>query len=518
MNNQKNRKYIWLRLIVPVVIIIVAIVSAYSLLSGLNLLDLFKQIIKDENEQITVGFAIIMIVILIGETIYAAKKRLDVIFDLNASTESLQSNHKLNTSDIKNPALKQCFERYLKASQNELNVNVDISEYINEVVISDIIHRNITDQIANAMTGIGILGTFVGLTMGLSKFNLREMNQSTMMLIGGIKTAYYTSIFGVIASIIYNFFYQKDLEKCNIALEYFLKEYENLVRGTEIDFYSKLLEYNQRQAMAFEGFEKTLTPLLKDTVDEILNSTLKKYDKALETYIKETVGSQHKILKDIVGNFMDELTDSLDNKFDNLKCSVDNMCKWQNDTVEKLSAVIDNIENVNNITEELNKSMSDHVFAIRDSFKEGSESIHKVCEESRVYVDEYRKYREEVGKYTSEIHNGYQKIVDAVVEQVKNGSLTLKDATVESFKELQKENETYMHSLADQIYDSIDKITGDIRLYTENVKNSADNQKKYFSDSLKCIGKINENINIVLKDNKSTDKILSEIHSSIEYI
>ena len=73
----------------------------------------------------------------------------------------------------------------------------------------------ISEQIPGVMTGLGILGTFIGLTLGLSRFSLGSDIDTSLMqtsisgLLEGIKTAFITSIFGVVYSLLFNFFYKK---------------------------------------------------------------------------------------------------------------------------------------------------------------------------------------------------------------------------------------------------------------------------------------------------------------------
>jgi hypothetical protein len=79
-------------------------------------------------------------------------------------------------------------------------------------MIDSITKKDFSEQISGALTGLGILGTFIGLSIGLAKFNLgknmdtNEMQTSISSLMNGIRAAFYTSIFGVGFSIVTNFF------------------------------------------------------------------------------------------------------------------------------------------------------------------------------------------------------------------------------------------------------------------------------------------------------------------------
>ena len=61
----------------------------------------------------------------------------------------------------------------------------------------------------NVVILIGVLGTFIGLVLSLSHINYEEMNQSVLQLLNGIHTAFYTSIFGILSSIIIHVFTKK---------------------------------------------------------------------------------------------------------------------------------------------------------------------------------------------------------------------------------------------------------------------------------------------------------------------
>lgn len=56
----------------------------------------------------------------------------------------------------------------------------------------------------SALSSLGVLGTFAGITLGLWYFNEKELEQSIPFLLGGLKTAFFTSLAGMIGSIILN--------------------------------------------------------------------------------------------------------------------------------------------------------------------------------------------------------------------------------------------------------------------------------------------------------------------------
>lgn len=84
----------------------------------------------------------------------------------------------------------------------------DIEDYINQELIDDTISRNVLNLVSGTMTGLGILGTFIGLTLGLQSFNAgsaSEITSSIAPLIQGIKVAFHTSIIILVLNIYTSF-------------------------------------------------------------------------------------------------------------------------------------------------------------------------------------------------------------------------------------------------------------------------------------------------------------------------
>ena len=83
----------------------------------------------------------------------------------------------------------------------------DIEDYINDEVISNRCWNGVVRQIPGTLTGLGIMGTFIGLITGIANIGFSSVNaalSSVQTLLSGIEVAFYTSIAGVILSISFN--------------------------------------------------------------------------------------------------------------------------------------------------------------------------------------------------------------------------------------------------------------------------------------------------------------------------
>lgn len=106
--------------------------------------------------------------------------------------------------------LDAAFEEYkeIVSEQKETNDMLsDVEEFINEDFLALRTWRGLVLQIPGTLTGLGILGTFIGLITGIGSIGFSTVDaalESISTLLAGIETAFYTSIAGVILSILFN--------------------------------------------------------------------------------------------------------------------------------------------------------------------------------------------------------------------------------------------------------------------------------------------------------------------------
>lgn len=86
--------------------------------------------------------------------------------------------------------------------------NVPAAEFFNSVTVTKTLKVNLhmLDTASGTLVGLGLLGTFAGLTVGILGFdssNAQNIQQSIQNLLGGMGTAFSTSLVGMFCSLIY---------------------------------------------------------------------------------------------------------------------------------------------------------------------------------------------------------------------------------------------------------------------------------------------------------------------------
>lgn len=141
-----------------------------------------------------------------------AKSRVQKIGEVQSSAAwlSVQQLGALFHQKTMDALFDQYMEKALK-QETEDQLRSDIEEIINEDSLALRGWHGLTQQIPGTLTALGLLGTFLGLIIGISTVRFSSVDaaiSSIELLIAGIRTAFYTSIAGVVLSILFNLIYK----------------------------------------------------------------------------------------------------------------------------------------------------------------------------------------------------------------------------------------------------------------------------------------------------------------------
>jgi len=124
----------------------------------------------------------------------------------------------------------------------------------------------IYEYIPQGFTTIGIFGTFLGIFFGLQDFNVKSIDESIPNLLNGLKTAFVTSLLGLILSFIFSKIIKGQIKKYSSDTG---KELPDIMSNN-----NTLLKNNNE-------ILSELKEIIKNSIDQS-NNTLKNIDKSLE--------------------------------------------------------------------------------------------------------------------------------------------------------------------------------------------------------------------------------------------
>ena len=100
----------------------------------------------------------------------------------------------------------------------------DIDEYINEELLDRVAGNHMHAALPGMFTGLGILGTFLGLSIGLGSFNgsdIYAVTDNVGTLLGGMKVAFHTSVYGIFFSLLFGLVHRSIMDDAYEKLEIF---------------------------------------------------------------------------------------------------------------------------------------------------------------------------------------------------------------------------------------------------------------------------------------------------------
>lgn len=205
------------------------------------------------NLVINIGFlAIIGILFIISSVSFGRLNR--VIYDLEdaggrfqkeykeAGGKNLWGRYKDDAKVFEEKELQAAFDKYRQQakgakSRRGVDLSGDLGEYINEDLLDRIGMNFFNSGVSGTLTGLGILGTFLGLSMGLGAFSgddIFTVSDNVGSLLSGMKVAFHTSVYGIFFSLVFNIVYRSIMSDAYETLDEFLNIFRQTVQPTPV--------------------------------------------------------------------------------------------------------------------------------------------------------------------------------------------------------------------------------------------------------------------------------------------
>ncbi len=163
---------------------------------------------------------------------------------------------------------------------------VDAEEYFNAANLSGGMNVSYLSGFAGVFTGIGILGTFLGLTVGLAGIDTTSTNtlsSSISSLLSGMSTAFVTSLFGIVCAIPCGYFYSKQMETFRGKVAQVAEQLDSIFvrKNLEAIMMDQVAE-NQAQRVALESLSTDMANAICGQLPDILGRIADRIDSSLQ--------------------------------------------------------------------------------------------------------------------------------------------------------------------------------------------------------------------------------------------
>lgn len=279
-----------------------------------------------------------------------------------AGQKNLWKEYRQKKDLFPNPVLNRQFEKYQKriqvhtSSKGVITEVCPIEEYINEELIDQVGRTYFNSAVSGTLTGLGILGTFLGLTLGMSSFSGNDIftiSDNIAPLLDGMKVAFHTSVYGIFFSLVFTFVYRSLMSDA----------YEKLS-----DFLSAFHEY---AAPVASNTDENMSAML------IYQANMANSLKNMMELMRGNAAEQIKGVERVIQLFMDRLSDAMSTDFESLGNSLRQACEAQGTYARNFQR----LEESTRILLEASRSMSDTMNLALDRQREIEAKLSRTCED-----------------------------------------------------------------------------------------------------------------------------------------
>lgn len=298
--------------------------------------------------------------------------------------------------------------------------NGNVDDFLKEFT-SNIRNTNFSSIASGIFPTLGILGTFISIAFSMPDFSSgtsSDLEKEITILLGGVGTAFYVSIYGIFLSIWWIFFEKIGMSRFEHDA-FVIKENTKSFFWTRLDIESIHLESSMKN---FDKMSQLFEQISSKNLLDNINTSLEKRAKIVESIIKEEELLVHNI-KVNVENF-EKLFELIKLMTLNIEANMENFAK-QKDLQEKSTSILSkNIQHLNSILSNL------HSTNVKEIYEEVLKSLNTMKNETdRIGW----RFNQELDQFDTKFNTNLKNSLEAIDTQTVKIIEDLKE-----FRELNK--------------------------------------------------------------------------------
>ena len=352
------------------------------------------------------------------------------------------------------------------------------------------------NSIPSVFTTLGVLGTFSGIFFGLQKFDVGNINDSIPMLLEGMKTAFLTSIVGIVLSLIFRPIGQNVLRA--VELKEPPKQTNELSALSEI---ANILRETKTETK--DNFEKLNTALIGETDTSVSTQLIKLRNQTTENHSEQE--KQNKLLDKIQSSLIGNEETSLLTQLEKLRSQITETYNEQKEHKKFLESINNSLgsdEETSLLTQiqKLRTEQNDNNNSLKEKFDEFGEILKKNNTEALV----------EVMKSATEAFNEQ---MSELIERLVQENFKELNNSVQNLNDWQKENKEMIATLTEQFV----KVSDDFAIASSSIKEITENTNKLTNDN-SHLSELIQELQKVMVDDTKFQEIVGKLTGTIDIL
>ena len=366
---------------------------------------------------------------------------------------------------------------------------VEAESYFSVAAFTEGMKGGLWSGLAGTFTGIGILGTFIGLTIGLAGVDTSStgaLSSSISGLLGGMSTAFVTSIFGIVSAIVFGVWHSQNMKRFGDAVSRFTDALDQVfIRKSVEEILLEELAESRAQRAAMEQLSTDMAISICDHLPDVLDQLAEKMDSAMKgnldtmlAGLSERQDKQTEQLMQISSNTSSLVSGGFDQLGDVLKKGVGQGAEELGNSLKNLSSDIASLaEGIRDILDRSTKASSEANQKTLDALNEAISQMNETMEGM-------------ANKQTEETDKNIQRMT-ALMEEMKTTMKDIFDEMSASAKEQRTEIGKIAKDSADQtkenlsaINSSVKELMAEIADHMQQMQSMVDTHEKHMQETL----------------------------------
>jgi ABC-type transporter Mla subunit MlaD len=334
-------------------------------------------------------------------------------------------------------------------------------------------------QLGGLALTLGITGTFFGIFIGLLYFDTSDIENSVPELLNGLKTAFITSLAGLIANIIVKAYpelygIKEELETDDVG-----EQMVNAIRSMETETLKMSYSINElANSISSDKDTSLVTQIQKIRTTNLdgFKSMNDSFNEFAEKVVADNTQSLIDALTDVMKDFNSKINEQFGENFKELNSAVKAMLEWQKTYKNQVKDLIDQYTKISKNLDGIDKTL------------QGSANSHKLIIESNDKLNLLVKDFSKMVNSFSELGENASRSLPLIEEKMENIVTKSSKYIEESLNAISSDYSNYsdkQQEIFDSYGENLDKM---ITQNTERVKRLDDELGNELSKSLESLG------------------------------
>ena len=389
---------------------------------------------------------------------------------------------------------------------------VESESYFSVAAFTEGMKGGLWSGLAGTFTGIGILGTFIGLTIGLAGVDTSStgaLSSSISGLLGGMSTAFVTSIFGIVSAIVFGVWHSQNMKRFGDAVSRFTDALDQVfIRKSVEEILLEELAESRAQRAAMEQLSTDMAISICDHLPDVLDQLAEKMDSAMKgnldtmlAGLSERQDKQTEQLMQISSNTNSLVIGGFDQLGDVLKKGVGQGAEELGNSLKNLSSDIASLaEGIRDILDRSTKASSEANQKTLDALNEAISKMNETMEGM-------------ANKQTEETDKNIQRMT-ALMEEMKTTMKDIFDEMSASAKEQRTEIGEIAKDSADQTKENLGAINASVKELMAGIGGQMQQMQSIIGKfAIESADQTKENLGVI---NASVKELMAEIADQMQ--